>query len=809
MSDLEPHIDRLLAWYTTRARPFLEQHAPLSLESIDKRRSDVEKLSRSVDDEVAVCFLGDAGVGKSTLLNAIVSPDVNVLPHGGIGPLTAQATVVRYAENPYFRATYLSKSALNRILFALARTHELAQKRAERASFAAELGQELDEEDRREAESALPVQEADAPAENGKLDAYKKQVRLLIQGSQEGELDLPYLIEGLCAALGQKPRFGLTIADADATRIERIRQCLQVATGDGVHRERRADGDRKGFLAELREHASGFLAPLIKSLEVGWNSEALRGGLVLVDLPGVGVANDEYRKVTSKWVRTHAQAVVLVVGNRGVTEASAELLRSTGFLARMLHDSHDPSAKLASLSVAVVKVDEIAESDWLQEKSVDPEAARKWNVHFRENCERAVRLAQQQMRAQLEKLVADGPQATLDERREAVARILETMQVHAVSAPQYRLFKKDDDEAPPRIKSAEESRMPELVTSLQKVAEDHRGLRKERAKAAAADFQKRVFTVIDLVRAQWEENARAEKEAQELREELETFLAPKQRELDARQGAFREFLRESIPKEIEARIAEAALAAQVDIGKQLRTLGDMHWATLRATVRKGGAHETRSGKHVDLPNHLATRFEEPVASVWSKHILTELRKRTKELGADYVGMVGEVVAWARGQEARVKPRIVEALHESLDAQTKELATVGKDAVDDLKNKVRNELHGKLIKKVRQSCEKFVEEKKDVGPGVKQRILDHFRDELAETVVEGARPVAAKVLLSNYKEVQQEIGERLSVYRNPLEAARDAIVQSHEDGVRRSDAQKRRHVLEEIETILAEVPRGDA
>ncbi|HVJ92310.1 MAG TPA: dynamin family protein, partial [Labilithrix sp.] len=554
MSDREPHIDRLLAWYTTKARPFLEQHAPLSLESIDKRKSDVEKLSRSVDDEVAVCFLGDAGVGKSTLLNAIVSASVNVLPHGGIGPLTAQATVVRYAETPYFRATYLSAAALNRILFALARTHESALKRAERTSLSAELGEKLDEEDRRDAESALPVQEADTPAESGKLDAYKRQIRLLIQGSQEGDVDLPYLIDGLCTALGYKSRFGLTPKGEDATRIERIRQCLRVAAGEGVHRERREDGDRKGFLAELREHASGFLAPLIKNLEVGWNGEALQGGLVLVDLPGVGVANDEYRKVTSEWVRTRAQAVVLVVHSRGVTEASVELLRSTGFLARMLHDSHDPSAKLASLSVAVVKVDEIADSDWQQERSLDPETARKWNVHFRDNCERAVGFVQQQMRTQLDKLVADGPQATLDERREAVSRILETMQVHAVSAPQYRQFKRDDEEMPARIKSAEESRLPELVASLLKVAQDHRGLRKERAKAALTDFQKRVLTVIDLVRAQWEENARAEKEAQELREELETFLAPKQRELDARQGAFREFLRESIPTQIETRV---------------------------------------------------------------------------------------------------------------------------------------------------------------------------------------------------------------------------------------------------------------
>lgn len=809
MSEFQSQLDAVLAWYSGRARPFLEQHASTHIESIDKRKMDIEKLARTVDDEVPICFLGNAGVGKSTLLNAIVSERVNVLPHGGIGPLTAQATAVRYAENPYFHASYFSAVALNRILFALERGYARAQKRGETAVISPELEGKLDEEDRREADLALPTGEPDAPAESGKLEAYQRQVRLLIQGNQEGDIELPYLIDALCAVLGYKPRFNLVPVEADATRVERLRLCIQASVNDGVHRKQYADGDIKGLVAELREHASGFLAPLIKNLEVGWNAEALREGLVLVDLPGVGVANDEYRRVTAEWIRSRAQAVVLVVDHRGVTEASVELLRSTGFLNRLMHDSHDPNAQLATLSIAVVKVDEIADSHWHDERSLDPDTARKWNAHFHEVCVKAAELVQRQMRQELEKLVVDGPEATRAERRDALARMLETMQVHAVSAPQHQLFVRDDEESRPRIKSPEESRLPDLVRSLQNVAIEHRSRRRALATAIMDDFRKRVITVIDLVRAQWEENARAEKEAQELRDELETFLAPKQSELEVRQGAFREFLRESLPAQIDARVGEASMQGKDEITRYLRNLGDLHWSTLRATVRKGGAHVSSKGQHIDLPNQLALRFEEPVAVVWSKHVLSALRRRTKELGEDYVAMVGEVVHWARGQEARVKPRVVEALHHSLDLQTKELSSVGKDAVDELKSKVRTELYAKLVRRVRHRCEQFVEKQQDKGSGVKQRILALFHEELAASVVEEARPVAAKVLLENYSEVQQEIGQRFAAYRNPLEAARDGIVQSHEDGVRRSDAQKRRRVIEDIEEILAALPGGDA
>jgi hypothetical protein len=113
---------KLLDWYTKRARPFLEQHAQRDVTAIDQQALRVEHLTKTSDEEVAVCFLGNAGVGKSTLLNALVSERYDILPHGGVGPLTAQATVVRYAAAPYFKASYFPPKALNRILFILERT---------------------------------------------------------------------------------------------------------------------------------------------------------------------------------------------------------------------------------------------------------------------------------------------------------------------------------------------------------------------------------------------------------------------------------------------------------------------------------------------------------------------------------------------------------------------------------------------------------------------------------------------------------------------------------------------------------------
>jgi hypothetical protein len=801
----------LLAWYSTRARSFLEEHAGDRVPTFDDTRRRVDALLQvGDDDDVAACFLGGAGVGKSTLLNAVVSDRLNVLPHGGVGSLTAQATVVRFAEKPYLRVQYFPANVLRGILLVLEKSHAGILKSADRLQARDDLTSTLSETELDDVEAAGAPPEGIDGAEgvSDKIEAYQRQLRLMIKGDQRGPIDLPYLLDALRVSLGLQPKWGTLLTPDDKQRAVRLLDCVKLGADLGTPHEIKQTTENLGhFLAEVRDHASGFLAPIIKNLTVGWNAELLNEGLVLVDLPGVGVANDEYRKVTAEWIRERARAIVLVVDTRGVTEAAAELLRSTGFLNRLLHDGDDPTVAPVTLAVAVVKVDLSTDSAWRDDRERNGANARSWNAHFEDLCRLAGVMVREQMRQELHKLAAAGPDATRPEREAAIGRMLETLQVHPVSAPQYRAFTVNDEEDRPRIKSAAESRIPELVKALRDLAADHRRRRRERVSAALADFGEQIRSQLALVQAQWQADTRAEKEAEQLGKDLEDFLGPLRRELQTRQGAFREFLRNGIPEQIESRVTEAALNAQAEITRYLLRLGDFHWATLRATVRRGGAYVSKVNGHLDLPNELALRFEEPVAVVWSRYVLMALRKRTAELGDNYVQVVGEVVAWARGQSARVQPRFVEALHESLISDTKGLASVGKEAIDDLKKKVRAELYEKLQKRVRERCNAFITERQDEGPGVKRRILELFHQDLAAGVAEVAQPVALKVLKGNYNEVQTEIDDTFGAYKNPLDRARDALVSSHEDSVRRSDARRRGRVLDEVQAILADFPGG--
>ncbi len=625
------NADELINWYDAEVRPFLEKHLPEKVSELDKDRLATRAVRDAMSSDLAVCFLGSAGVGKSTLLNALVGGSTTIVPSGGVGPLTAQALTVRFGEEPRFSVKYHPVARLLNLIRAL----EWGNKAELRPLAAAGLGppklfsgEADDGNETRVADSPAP----EVDASTGSREEYRKTAQLIVTGNQDNQIELPYLIDSLYESTGRPRLWGTQVRAEDAPRLKRVAAALELAKQEAVHTVEGRVDDR-GFMGELRDHACGFLAPLIDTITVYWNCELLREGAVLVDLPGVGIAGDRHEAVTRDWIRKRAQAIVLVVDHRGITQPVAELLRKSEFLNRLVYSADEPEGDPV-LMVAVVKVDDVAEEYWRQDRT------KKKAVYFADECLKAEPLIKSQLQSQLESVWSNGDGASAGQKQ-VIGNILSTLQVHPLSAIQYRKLLIADEEDQPFVKSLECSNVPGLKESLQQLAHERRDGKLQRLHDRAEILRDRVTSTLRVIEAQWGEQTRATEEAERLRRELADFLQDPRKELHVRQGNFRQFLKKTVPQRIADLVKAARSRAELDINKYLNRLGHAHWATLRASVRRGGRYS--GATDIDLPREFALRFEEPIAEAWTKEILKDIRKETKDYASDCVRLVETVV----------------------------------------------------------------------------------------------------------------------------------------------------------------------
>lgn len=782
-------------WYTNHVRPLLEEH--LDEEKIRGYDKDLERLQKSrarMAEELAVCFLGNSGVGKSTLINAVAGGDRALVPSGGVGPLTAQAIEVCYGAQARLEVEYHGAGQLLRTLFGLEQMFRddlgAHQETPEELDGAAEL-------DECELPERGPDLDTDGDAHrNERRETLRRQAQLMVAGRQDDHRELRYLIDSLRAAAGGKRVWGTEADPRDEERIRGIRNALRSAKQRARHVVSENGGGQFG--QSLKDHATGYLAPLIKSLQIHWNSTLLRDGITLVDLPGVGVMRDVHRAVTRRWIREKANALVLIVDHRGLYDSVAEALRESEFLNRLLYSADEPEDDPVVL-VAVTRIDDIADSRYTQDH-----AKRKY-LHFLEVAEEARHTIRDQARLSLESIWLSGSEVPAA-RRKVVENVLASLQVHPVSAPQFAKLLATDPDDPPFLRDPEQSGVPGFVRSLEGLARNRQAKAYSRLAADESLFRERIGGQLRLIQGQWESDARAEEEAARLREQLDIFMDPLRKELNVRQGAYRAFLKKTIPQRIEDLVEQASLKANIQFHKYLLRLGTAHWATLRASVTRGGRF--KGATDINLPTEFALQYEEPIAELWGKQILRDIRRETKDYAADCVRLVEEVADWATQQGARVQPRQVDAQRDAIKADARKLDNVGHEMVREMRDEVKAKLIDRIEGPIKARCDGFIRSNRHVGTGVRQRILDLY-SEMPEAIANAAKEPATRVLLELFKEVEQEILDTLGEHANPLDEIAEAIVSSQETFVRRSDAQKRRRVLGQIDAVWKAVPQESA
>lgn len=785
MSDAHSRSSWVVDWFKKYVRPILQRtDPPASIEDLDRLGSQLEELDKNSGKLFPICLLGQAGVGKSTLINTLIADTEIVVPSGGgTGPLTANALRVIYGESPSFLVKYHSKKRVNETRFILESEilrrskNEVLQAEAPPAEEADVAELELDSTEQKKTRTEEAIGRAS----------------LLIGGSQSAQRDLPYLADALRITLGQQTKFNTQILSEDMARMSQVQDALQYGTEETARRFDSVGNPEFGH--RLRDHACGFLAPLILDMTIHWPSPLLRESVELVDLPGIGILSDAYASVTSEYLRNHAKAVMLVVDSRGIRREDAELLKSSGFLNRLLHASNDLTSDPVALIVVVVKIDDVAVENWRNDKAVNGTALKSKAQHFADQVERCrIDIAQR-----LNSFLRDVWEDDTEGKRLVVQSILDNLQVFPVSAPQFRLHcSTDPDDDKPFLPDAEATNVIALRSAIAGVAQRCMAEQAKRFEETHQRFFGQLRARLRVLSAQRNEERQAEEEINQFKQALDGFVGPLQREFDTRRGGFRGFLRKTIPAQIESKVESASSKARKGIQAVLAQLRDAHWKTLQAAVRKEGTFY--GSRHINLPHDFALRFEEPVAEVWSREILTGIRRETKEFAEYQSSAVTQVLEWARGQGIRRSTKLLEALLDEVSLHRQQVNAVGKEAVDDLRDKVRAELIKKIEGPIRKKCKKFVDDKKDFGSGVKSRIIELFV-QMAEEVVEAAADPATALLVEQFKAVEIEILAAFGTHSEPLAEAAEALIQRREKSVEKEDVK----ITNEIESALAEIP----
>jgi hypothetical protein len=203
---------------------------------------------------------------------------------------------------------------------------------------------------------------------------------------------------------------------------------------------------------------------------------------------------------------------------------------------------------------------------------------------------------------------------------------------------------------------------------------------------------------------------------------------------------------------------------------------------------------------LQVMHNLTDKFIEPIADVWGKSIIKEIRKETREFAIDCEKMVIALAKWCREQGARVSPSLLDSQLDLLKAESKQIDEVGKEILDDLRVRVKDNLSKVIYKPIKNKCIEFVRKGDDIGPGVKARILELF-DNLAESCTDVAAETARELLLECFKIVENELQQVLKNLENPLENARDGILNAHRNRSEKATLRNRQEVLDRCDDLF--------
>ena len=506
--------------------------------------------------QVEISLVGGTGSGKSTLVNALLG--ARILPVSNMRACTAAISEVAYAEGDQYRATVEFVS---------------------RESWHEEINCLL--EDIRDCQSQTEANDQD---DTIAIPRVARDKLAAVYGPWETN-ELP------------------SLAIADYKEPPEIAEALS----NGISEVATTSLD--DFRKAIREYldSSCRFWPIVKSVKLAGPFQALECGAKLIDLPGINDPNAAREKITRQYLKECRFVWIVFNIKRVLTKDVSNLMQGDDFVRQIVMDGRENALTFVGTASDDIDVDSAWEEFGLDEDAEFSALATARN---------------EAAQGEINKQIADiadriARNAGETKRASGLREAFLASRVFTVSARDYlalsRLAKNR-----PQFTSIAETQIDELREHMVTITADFG------VEAQALAHHARINHILNEIKAevarsrsaidqQCEMSLAKRKELSEAVTRLASFL---RRDLEDYQARFSQDLRAGHDVLAE-RIKRAIDRARYELDHIVAHWNQIHWATLRAISRRGGAYlSPTSGEH-DFSADITRPILNGIAFAWS------------------------------------------------------------------------------------------------------------------------------------------------------------------------------------------------
>ncbi|MCE9615081.1 MAG: dynamin family protein [Lentisphaerae bacterium] len=657
--------------FETRLRRVTELGNPRLTQLCERHGAIVDRIRDDCQNPKppSISLIGTTGAGKSSLLNALLGE--RILPVSSMRACTAAIAEVRHSDTGTYRAEVEFIS---------------------RESWLKEIDALL--EDIRDAER-------DRGANR--------------EGDTESSLAIPKSARDKIMAVYDPDGTGTIYID-DLVEPPEIKQALDA--GSVTIEEKELGPFRAGVKRYLASDQRFW--PLVKRVCISGPFAALRSGVMLIDLPGVNDPNEAREAVTHGYIKSCLYMWIVFNVKRGPTRDLTDLMQRDDFIRQVVMDGRAATLTFVGTATDDIDIDAAIEEFGLPEDAQYLDVIQKRNV-----------LAKKQVRNTLDDLSRSmAGNATVDHNAlHRLSNVLQRSPIFTVSAHEFMRINGISRTHREVLTEAGDTEIPALCDHMTDICREYTleaRLLTHHAQmnVVEEDWVNAITAEIETLRHQAEIKARVRAEVERALKDARTFL---ESEVKSACDVFREDLSGHADL-LGERLRHAVERGQNELGSVISRWGHLHWATLKATTRRGGRFIGATGTN-DFSSDIAKPVLDSLTFAWADFfgdkLTLSLEKHQMKLLQRAESYRGKVLDLVRQHFKASEPfvEVIDRVVKSTEKVFQERLKQTRDALTQRIEESRRTLYEQIVGQIDANMRPvFIAVSSESGTGMKQRML---------------------------------------------------------------------------------------